>query len=94
MSVNPWSAQIRRPVPKHRTARSNEGLSALILDRDFDRHRLVDLEADGNQDGNDDEGDKRFLHMLIIPAERKVMGQASLGLLSGGPVACGLWIPP
>ena len=68
MSVNPWSAQTRRPVPKHRTARSTEGLSALILDRDFDRHRLVDLESEGDHDGKDDESEQRLLHTASIPA--------------------------
>jgi cytochrome c oxidase assembly protein subunit 15 len=55
-------------VPKRRTARSNEGVSAPILDRDFDRHRLVDLESDGNHDGENDESEQWLLHVAIIPA--------------------------
>ena len=68
VSVNPWSAQTRRPAPKHRTARSSGGLSALILDRDLDRHRLVDLESEGDHDSKDDESEQRFLHAPSIPA--------------------------
>lgn len=70
VSVKPWSAATTRPVPETRTARSAGDRSALILDRDFDRHRLVDLEPNGGQDCDNDEGEKRLLHASIIPTGR------------------------
>ena len=66
----------------------------MILDRHFDRHRFVDLEANGNQDCGDDKREKWLLHTTIIPVSQRVVDRASLGLLTGGPVACGLWKPP
>ena len=42
-------------------------MSALILDRNFDRHRLVDLESEGDHDGQDDESEQRLLHTASIP---------------------------